>query len=257
MFIPVESVFGSQEGILYIWGSSDFFPVRQETSCAPYSPPSPRLVCVETNPGPHRNRSRRNVKRTSDSSVIPRPIRLSDDTVYTFVQHVEALANCTSSTTLPTFTATPMSLSAFDQANQFAALFDSYRIEELEYRYVPRVAVSDGQFGNCGVFHSVIDKDDTTNLTTIPQALDYTTCKMWSPGQPNSNLVQRYKPAVLPAIWAGGAFSGYSVGSSLIWLDTNNPGIPYYGVKTAWTVTSSILIMDLYITARMQFKHVR
>lgn len=150
-----------------------------------------------------------------------------------------------------------MSLNAFDQYAQLAAVFDLYRIVELEYRYVPRMTVPEAiGITTPGVFHTCVDFDDSTPLTTVAGILDYPSCKLWAPGQPNNNLIQRFKPRISMAVWAG-AFAGYNAAPGTQWLDSVNAGIAYYGVKTAWTVTSSVMYMDLYVTARMQFRQVR
>jgi hypothetical protein len=190
---------------------------------------------------------------------ISRPLR-AIDSIFTCVQSLEingggALA---SSASAATFNSIGLSLNAFDQATQLAAVFDWYRFIEAEYTFLPRVRTTvsnDQAFSvtpNLGVFHSVVDTNTLTPLTTVPQALDYPSCKAWAAGSPNSLLVQRFVPKT-----AIGSAAGSIVNPKGIWYSTNVNSAPWAGVLTAWTITSQIYYMDVIIRVKVQFKNTR
>jgi hypothetical protein len=208
------------------------------------------------NPMPRRRRHR-SVPGTA--TVITRPLR-SVDSIFTIVQSLEvnggsALA---SSTSVPTFSALGVSLNGFDQASQLSAVFDWYRFLEVEFTFLPRVrsTVSNDQAfsvtPNIGIFHTVVDTNSITALSSISSALDYPSCKAWSAGAPNSLLVQRFVPKC-----SLGSNAGALVNPKGLWYSTNVATAPWAGVLTAWTATSQIYLMDIIIRVKVQFKNAR
>jgi hypothetical protein len=204
-------------------------------------------------------RRRRQPRISGVATSISRPLR-AYDSVLTIVQSLElnggnALA---SSASVPTFAALAVSLNGFDQLTQLSAVFDWYRFTEIEYTFLPRVrsTVSNDQAfsvtPNIGIFHSVVDTNSIVALTTIPQALDYPSCKAWSAGAPNNMLVQRFVPKV-----ALGSAGGALVNPKGIWYPVSSSTTPWAGVLTAWTTTSQIYLMDVIIRVKVQFKNAR
>lgn len=207
---------------------------------------------------PH-SRSRRARRPSGTATVISRPLRATDS-IFTCVQSLEingggALA---SSASAATFAAIGISLNAFDQASQLAAVFDWYRFIEAEYTFLPRVrsTVSNDQAfsvtPNLGIFHSVVDTNTLTPLTTVSSALDYPSCKAWSSGSPNNLLVQRFVPKT-----ALGSAAGAIANPKGLWYSTNVNSTPWAGVLTAWTISSQIYYMDCIIRIKVQFKNTR
>jgi hypothetical protein len=182
------------------------------------------------------------------------------DNTYTCTQSLEINGSgaLVSSTSVPTFYAIGLSLNGFDQSSQLAAVFDFYRFLEAEFTFLPRVrsTVSNDQAfsvtPNLGIFHSVVDTNSLTALTTIPQALDYPSCKAWTPGRPDTLLTQRFVPKT-----ALGAAGGALVDPKGIWYATSASSQPWAGVLTAQTISSQIYAMDVIIRVLVQFKNTR
>jgi hypothetical protein len=197
----------------------------------------------------------KNIGNTQD--IIRRPMQISDQT-YTCVQSLELVGSIASSASVPTFIALGISLNGFDQDGSFSGLFDFYRFLECEFIFMPRVqtnVVNDGAFTavqNVGVFHTVVDQNDGTALTTVAQALDYPSCKAWSAGAPASRLTQRFAPKALI-----GTAAATTVSPGSMWYSTAVSNQAWYGVKTAWTVTSAVFNIDLIIRVKMQFRNLR
>jgi hypothetical protein len=206
-----------------------------------------------------RSRRNRNAPRNQMLGQITRPLR-AIDTTFTCVQSLEinGAAALVSSTSVPTFVSIPLSLNAFDQASDLVALFDWYRFLEAEYTFLPRVrsTVSNDQAfsvtPNLGIFHSVVDTNSVGVLTTIPQALDYPSCKVWSAGSPNNLLVQRFVPKI-----ALGSAGGATVNNKDLWYPTSANTNAWAGMLTAWTITSQVYYMDVIIRVKLQFKGMR
>jgi len=197
-------------------------------------------------------------RRSTDTRLdIPRSLRIFDD-VYTCVQTQEALVAATSSAGGTTFTAYGINLSGFAQSAALIGLFDYYRLIEAEYTFLPRVTTNVGDPNtfvanlNLGLFHSVVDTNDVNILTSIADALNYPSCKVWSAGADQALLRHRFVPKVL-------------VGAALLvddrptnsWYSTAAPGTTWCGVKTCWSTTSNVFSMDLTIRVKMQFRNLR
>lgn len=123
-------------------------------------------------------------------------------------------------------------LSDIGNVSSLAALFDQYRIEKVLLRFKSRnnaVFVANTASPNGGVPNGYIvrDLDDSTALTNMSDYLQYDTCETFNGEE---DVVIGLVPACTPAVFSGGAFSGYSIKPGM-WLDIANTSIPHYGVK--------------------------
>lgn len=171
--------------------------------------------------------------------------------VYNLVVSTEAPALLTSSNTLPTFTSLAARLSDFDKASSYEAVFDQYRIMMIEYTLIPgSQSIVTG--GNSGLFSTVIDYDDATNLTTTAQALDYSTCL-------TTDGVSIHKRTLVPHVATAaysGTFTSYA-NSSQQWIDMASPSVYHYGLKLAWSTTTNPYVYNLVTRAWIQMKNSR
>jgi hypothetical protein len=242
-------------------------------------PPSPRLVCVETNPGPsshnknknknknnnkHQKHSNRPLKTVSvttgrvedilshsvmDPCTFPK--RLGIGQVFNVNQSYENLTWITSSTTVPTYQNMVFQLSNVSNVTALVGLFDQYRVKMIEVTLLPQNnnATNTATLGN-GLFHSVIDYDNQTNLTSIAGANEYENCVV-SEGM----IAHRrtFVPRLAIAAYGSGAFTSFA-NEQDTWLDCANQSIPHYGVKAAWTATGYQQSYDMYVRAWLQFR---
>jgi hypothetical protein len=131
-----------------------------------------------------------------------------------------------------TFPTIQFTFNDLSQEGTFAGLFDQYRIDLVEMILTPSNSVVDLHSAaspnqvNPQVY-VVADFDDATALASIAAAQQYDNCKEFN-GTQGCHIIIR--PAISPAIWAGGAFSGYAVEGPQ-WLDCNSDTIPHYGLK--------------------------
>lgn len=145
-----------------------------------------------------------------------------------------------------------------------AALFDQYRIEEIQLRFRSRspglfVANSASPNYSCPNLLAVVDRDDAAAATTILELQQYDNCQQIST-QDSLDII--LKPSITPSVFSGGAFSGYAVEESgEMWLDVANTSIPHYGVKigiTSLVATSTQKIdWDVYAVYKVSFLNLR
>jgi len=175
-----------------------------------------------------------------------------DNQVFKFTQSVETQSWATTSVTIPTFISASFTLSALDQATQLAAVFDQYRIDEVEAWIIPHLTSNNSASGNPGLYTSVVDYDDASALGSIGAALDYTNA-VTSSGC--SGHYRRFKPHVAVAAYSG-AFTSFANEPSP-WIDAASPGVIHYGLKCAFTPTSSVETMDLVYRLHVSFRNLR
>jgi len=139
-------------------------------------------------------------------------------------------------------------LNDLPQVNTFTALYDQYRIDKIKIDFIPTAEIvmqpssyiiSAGSSlsvdnsiapanGQCGLYGSVIDYDDASNLANIAAYLEYTN---WRQGQVASlrKHTRTFTPHVASALYQS-AFTGYG-NDKKKWIDCNSPTVQHYGVK--------------------------
>lgn len=127
-------------------------------------------------------------------------------------------------------------LSDLDQVSTLSALFDQYRIDRVLLRIstknqnvnLAQIASPNQAYPTMRV---VCDFDDATAPASTSDLQQYDSCTDLGPGNSMDIVIE---PAVTKAVYASGAFSGYTVESSSDqWLDIANTSVPHYGVKFA------------------------
>lgn len=155
-------------------------------------------------------------------------------------------------------------LADLPQSTTFASLFDQYRIEKVLLRFKARnnaVAVFNTASPNGAVPTAAVvkDLDDASALTSLTQYLEYDSMESFSGEE---DMVVEIDPSVTPAVYAGGAFSGYAIEqSSKLWLDIANTSIPHYGVKIGLggltATTTSSWVWDITAEYIVSFRNTR
>ncbi len=155
-------------------------------------------------------------------------------------------------------------LSDYAGYSSYAAIYDQYRIKEVLIRFKSRnnavnLVNTASPNGSVPTAYIVRDLDDATALSTPSEALEYDTVHTFNGEE---DCVVRFDPAVTPAVYSGGAFSGYGVQhSDMMWLDVANTAIPHYGIKVcvgALTAsTTSSWVWDLTMEAIVEFQNTR
>lgn len=123
-------------------------------------------------------------------------------------------------------------LADFDHFSNFDVLFDQYRIEKVQVRFVPlTTSLAPNLTPNISpTLWLAIDQDDNNVLTggTFDAIRGYDdVARVNAP----AGAIVTLNPFVTPAVYSGGTFSGYStVPGFSTWIDVANP-VAYYGIK--------------------------
>jgi len=154
------------------------------------------------------------------------------------------------SVSVPVFATLTFKLNQMYQDTQLGAIFDQYRIAQVECWIIPRVTPGVTAPTEWG---SVIDFDDATNLGAYGALDAYET-------NVTSTIYQghyrRFIPHIALAAYSGSAFTDYA-NATAPWLDCSSDDIPHYGIKMAFQTATSSSSIDVHYRFMLQFRNVR
>lgn len=166
---------------------------------------------------------------------------------YVVYQSYKQLNAFTTSTTVETFQSFTFIISSLPQLGTLTALFDQYMIESVELWIVPQATPV-----YAGELVSVVDLDDSTNLTSVDSALEYPTAKISSMTEGH---YLKFRPHMALAAYSG-SFTSYANVEG-IWIDAASSGVVHYGVKVAATTTPSTIPHDIFVRMKTVWRNVR
>jgi len=170
-----------------------------------------------------------------------------------------------SSRTLDTGYAWQFALNQIPQVVTFAALYDSYRINLIEFTIRPRairtqvMSASEGLVSQQFVNNIIVavDHDDANPPLTYNELREYGNAKEYSltDGLPRKII---FKPAVAALLYNNGITQGNTERFSP-WIDVANTNIPHYGIKLVVPPTNTVNDFTFDVTVRMliEFRQVR
>lgn len=193
----------------------------------------------------------------ASQSIPHMKYRFPDNKEFRFIQTSELLAALVQSNVGFTGYSASFSSAAIIQFSSFSAVFDQYKLTMIELWIVPRhystsspVAASD-----YGLLYSVVDYDDSTNLTTPSAFEQYENCVV----SPSTNgHYRKFVPHMAVASY-GGTFTQYA-NQPFGWVDCASTGTIGYGVKmgvSACDATSDTNTYDLIYRIHVSFRNVR
>lgn len=153
-------------------------------------------------------------------------------------------------------------LDDLSQVATFSSLFDQYRIDRVHLRIRPKntafflASVASPNQASPDIL-LVADFDDSTAPASSSELKQYQNVVIMNGGDSLDAIIE---PSLTPAIYSGGAFSGYGVENSR-WLDIANTSIPHYGVKFAVTALQATATYsyqwDVEAWYQVSFRNVR
>jgi len=161
--------------------------------------------------------------------------------------------NVMSSGTTAMYNSVVFTANQFSQFNDYAQVFDQYRILAIEAIFRPQQNVNVANTQNQGEFTVVIDQDDAN----VPTSLSYLQQYGNQITKPGYKKIRRcFKPHVAMAAYQSGAFTSYANVKDQ-WLDMNSPAIQHYAIKMGWSATTVVYGYDMAVRAHFQFKATR
>lgn len=150
------------------------------------------------------------------------------------------------------------------QVSSFSTLFDQYRVDKLRFILTPVSNVHDATSTatpNQVVprLLVVIDRDDASAPASLAALREYDNCVEVLG---TAGVEADFEPAVTPAVFSSGAFTGYEISpSGDHWIDVASPNVPFYGIKfgvDSLSISSTQLwVWDVRCYATFSFKNTR
>jgi hypothetical protein len=150
----------------------------------------------------------------------------------------------TSSTTVPVYGSLTVTLNAFDIDNAISAVFDQYRIVQIETWLIPRQSTADTSSASPGMIISAVDVDDANAPTSYGQVTHYQSAVESAGIQGHYH---RWQPHVAVAAYSG-VFTSFANEASP-WIDMASDGVQHYGMKVASAVGTQACVYDLVTRA--------
>jgi hypothetical protein len=159
-------------------------------------------------------------------------------------------------------------LSNLPNYTEFTSLFDAYKISHVKALFIwdmnsaaPVSAVGGVQTNFIPNLLTVLDNDDATPLASVADYCQYESFKVTRLDRP---VTISFVPKVAGAIYAGGAFTGYSRPAVAPWIDAATVNAESYGLKYAvnggmegGAGTRQLGELSIYWTYTLQCKDVR
>jgi hypothetical protein len=167
------------------------------------------------------------------------------------VEKTVAKASINLSATIDQANIFSFTLSDLPQVSAWTAVFDVYRIMQVEVDFLPVLPSTQGT----PPLYTVIDYDDNNALTSLGATLEYDTIMITQMGQMCRRIL---KPRVSVALY-GGAFTQFGQVQNQ-WIDAASPGTIHYGVKTyfpSYTGATTGVAYNVVARYLIQFKNTR
>lgn len=177
-----------------------------------------------------------------------------DNQVYNFVRNLDQGTIFTTSVAVPTFGNFAVQLANLPSFADFSSLFDQYRFTRIEYWIYSKPGTT-GTTNNLlgSKICTVIDYDDSTNLTSFAQAQEYQSCIMTTL---SDGHYRSLTPHVANAVYAGGVFTSFGNMTSP-WIDIASSTVPHYGLKVAAEASQVATEIIAQVRVHIQVRNVR
>jgi hypothetical protein len=175
-------------------------------------------------------------------------LRISENHEYPFDLDFESSSVIISSNATRTDFAINIELSALFNSSNFTAIFDQYKITEVEVFIYPTLTNSAAYVANS---MSVVDYDDSNTLSSNSAYLNYENVEF---SVVTNGHYRKFRPHIAIAAYQG-AFTGFA-NEAPQWIDCAYPNIQHYGVKFGVEQDNVNRVFNLLIRARVLFRNV-
>jgi hypothetical protein len=151
----------------------------------------------------------------------------------------------TSSTTVPAYASAYISLGQFPNYTEYTAVFDQYRIDQVEVWLEPVGSQENGT----GVLTTAVDLDDANLPTSATGIYDKQDALVANGSQ---GRYHRWLPHMATAVFSG-SFTSYG-NEPAGWIDSASPNVQHYGFKAATGQYSVAYAYTLTVRAIISYR---
>jgi hypothetical protein len=237
------------------------FGVLEETKLSKFT--RPFLLANEASSSSKRTKNSKNSRKSkpdelakvyTDSNPPPSINNfVKQNIVYKFSESIGQTTFVTTSTTLATFAAIAFTANQLDEFSALAAVFDQYKIDEIEVWIEPlTIGTGNNSSGAGGYIYTCVDYDDANVPSTLNTVLDYQNVCM---SASTEGHYHRFKPHVAVAAYSGTFTSFLNMADQ--WVDCASPNVQHYGIKGAVTTTTASTIYNYRARFHISFRNLR
>jgi hypothetical protein len=193
----------------------------------------------------------------TQNEAIPRWGRSNrfDNKIFSIVQSRSMGIALNSNVSIPAFAGLYFTAAAhLAEFSSLAAVFDQYRLREIEVWLVPASA-NPATYLGAGTtdFVSVIDYDDANTPSSMDQLNQYTNVML---GNTINGHYRKFRPHTATAAYAG-TFTGFQ-NTSAPWIDVGSGTVQHYGIKMGIgpTAVASAISVTYYVRIWAEFRNV-
>jgi hypothetical protein len=148
-------------------------------------------------------------------------------------------------------------LSSLPDASAFS-LFDMYRINFVEIEYLLNQTSSTVLYPT---LYWTPDYDDASVPTSLAAVQSYESAEVFQYSGTATSFRRKLVPKPAQTAYVGGLATGYVVGSPRTWINTDSPGVQYFGMKH-WiqnynTTTANSTNIIIVVRYNLSFKMVK
>lgn len=161
----------------------------------------------------------------------------------------------TGSAGVPTLAGLSFNLSSMPNASEFSNLFDSYRINKIVVKIIPKITETSTVLASTGnsalpQIHSALDFNDSIAPTSLAQLTQYSTHKMT-----RGNMV--HTRVFTPCVELSANATANTAPKSYQWLDTSHLDIAHLGMKLYIPTlgTQTVIYYDYSVTMYFSCKN--
>jgi len=143
-------------------------------------------------------------------------------------------------------------LAAFNGYADYTAVFDQYRLYQIEVWVTPHQTADAVVGSHHGMLCTVIDLDDSTIPASQAALMQYgnVVCSSGVQGH-----YRKWTPAISIAAYSG-AFTSFAV-ELAPWIDVASSGVQHYGLKYGLTATSGVYTYAIMVRGHFEFRATR
>lgn len=202
-----------------------------------------------------RRRVLRRPRRYIRRSRLPRSLPYRRQKIHNFKRHF--VTTWTLASAAVTTNQWAFMLGSLPNYTDFTNLFDQYRMKAVSMSIIPRFSEVDQTTRTDTQLYSVIDRNDSTALASVNEALEYESCKHTKISKTHRRYFKLNTLSDVGSSAGGG--TGFIATKFSPWINSANTNIWHYGCKTIADATGigANCVMDVYFTVYIQCRNVK
>jgi len=142
-----------------------------------------------------------------------------------------------------------VTLNSHPQSASWTALFDQWTIPQFSVSFESQMPP--GSVTAPAILFTALDFDNNTTIGSVSAIEDFSTCDS-HPMNPQTTFVRSVRPTCKSALLAG---SLVNAGTQRSWVDSTQPGVFFFGIRSIATATAAVYNISCITTIWYAFRN--